>query len=31
VLVHPEAELVGIDECAEMLAALSADVAADLA
>jgi tRNA (cmo5U34)-methyltransferase len=28
--VHPEAELVGIDESAEMLAAASADVAADL-
>lgn len=28
--LHPEAELVGIDESAEMLAAASADVAADL-
>ncbi|HKX14788.1 MAG TPA: class I SAM-dependent methyltransferase [Propionibacteriaceae bacterium] len=28
--VHPEAELVGIDESAEMLAAVSADLAADL-
>jgi tRNA (cmo5U34)-methyltransferase len=28
--LHPEAELVGIDESAEMLAAASIDVAADL-